>query len=79
MSGGTCWNGASDSLCTESGNDLYLRGKCSEGAVKGSMLLSWQPMWTGHIFIIISFSIPPIWTVTGSFVISGFQELHRRD
>ncbi len=41
--------------------------------------LSWQPMWTGHIFIIISFSIPPIWTATGSFVTSGFRELHCSD
>lgn len=46
---------------------------------KGSMLLSWQRMWTGHIFIIISFSILPIWTVTGSFVTSGFRELLCRD
>lgn len=53
--------------------------KCSEGAVKGSTLLSWQPMWIGHIFIIISFSIPLIWIVIGSFVTSGFQKLYCSD
>ena len=53
--------------------------KCSEGAVKGSTLLSWQPMWIGHIFIIISFSILPIWIVIGSFVTSGFPGSHCRD
>ena len=29
---------------------------------------------TGHIFITTSYSIPPIWNVTGSFGISGFPE-----
>ena len=41
---------------------------------KESTHLLWQPMWTGHIFITTSYSIPPIWSVTGSSGISGFPE-----
>ena len=50
-----------------------------QNSQKESTHLLWQPMWTGHIFITTSYSIPPIWSVTESSGISGFPELHCRD
>lgn len=44
-----------------------------------AMRLLWQHMWTGLISTIILFSIPPIWSVTGSSETFGFPELPCRD
>ena len=68
--------------CVNLGIGLAQEGKkvlLIDGDPQGSLTISlgyllWQLMWTGYIFITTSFSIPPIWNVTGSSGISGFPE-----